>query len=706
MNSGRRISGPPSSTVSLQKFSRASAPPFKALKSPVSFSLKSVSVSLALSLGVSALVAAAWGVGLLSSPAALFMFDDAATPSAHPQVWVALLLIASAGAGGGLAAERLGARRGSLVVACALVALCAASLGVSRFMHLDIVFAPMMLACCGSLAASQARRLWMVDALLTRNVERVASRPSVLEGRSARARLASGLKLLDTVFALDEAVIFRLDERGAPAQAARLRSNRQSPVAGAPEGDRNSAWRDGVRMCERSIAARELVAEAGAGGERSVVAAPLLHEGRAVGSLLLRLRESFDEEDSALVSNLCAQLARSLQREDARTLEVPAERASFFSSRAARQRLEAFGVVSGLLVEQGFAGLVLSEATDAHAVAYLDGTLAFVNRAMMKAAGLGAVEWRSLDLFGLLERFRTGVFDEPQIAVRRVMQTGQAYERELTFLDRSQTLSLRIALVSEAASGLEGEEGERPLCVAVTVRDVTGMKEYDKLRSDMLSLMSHELRTPITSINGFAELLAADERLPEDAREFLSIINSESQRVARMLSTFLSVARLEQKDRQEVSIAPLTLDDVVRDTITNLQPAAKRKRIRLVERDAPRLPPVAADRGLITQAVANLVDNAIRYSPERTSVTLSAELEADAVRLTVEDRGYGIPPEDQERVWEKFYRVSRDGRIKEEESTGLGLSFVREVVEQHGGHVFLESEPGRGSKVGFTLPRL
>ncbi|HWW77480.1 MAG TPA: HAMP domain-containing sensor histidine kinase, partial [Pyrinomonadaceae bacterium] len=226
------------------------------------------------------------------------------------------------------------------------------------------------------------------------------------------------------------------------------------------------------------------------------------------------------------------------------------------------------------------------------------------------------------------------------------------------------------------------------------------------LKSDMLSLMSHELRTPVTSINGFAELLIADEKIPEDAREFLSIIHTESQRVARMLSTFLSVAKLEQKDRQEVLMAPVTLDDVVRETITSYQPVAKRKRIRLVERDGQRLPPVAADRGLITQAVANLVDNAIKYSPERTSVTLSTALEADAVRLTVEDRGFGIPAEDQDKVWEKFYRVARDGRIKEEESTGLGLSFVRQVVEQHGGQVFLESEPGQGSRVGFTLPRL
>ena len=153
-------------------------------------------------------------------------------------------------------------------------------------------------------------------------------------------------------------------------------------------------------------------------------------------------------------------------------------------------------------------------------------------------------------------------------------------------------------------------------------------------------------------------------------------------------------------------MAPLMLDDVVRETVNNFQSAAKRKRIRLVEKDGAKLPPVAADRSLITQAVSNLVDNAVKYSPERTTVTLSTELEADAVRLTVEDRGYGIPPEDVERVWEKFYRVARDGRVKEEESTGLGLSFVREVVEQHGGAVELETEVGRGSRFSFTLPRL
>ncbi|HWW75462.1 MAG TPA: GAF domain-containing protein, partial [Pyrinomonadaceae bacterium] len=494
------------------------------MKSPVSFSFKSVSYSVALSLGVSALAWGAWAAGVLKSPAALFMFDDPATPSVPPQSWVVALIVAAAGVGGGFAAERLGARRALQVVAGSLVLLCAASLAVSRFLHLDIAFAPMLLAGAGSLAASQARRLWKIDALLTENVERIAVRRSALEGRRASERLMSGLRLLETVLPLEEAVIFRLDESGVPAQAARLRAA-STQGAGAPSAsDRNDAWRESVKRCERVMTTGQMdVREEGAdgaartvegaarasaegsarppveGAARSSVAVPLRHAGQAVGALLLRLRERFDDEDGPLLATVSAQFARNLQRDDARALEVPKARETFYSSRAARQRLEAFGVVSGLLTEQGFAGLVLSEASDAHAVAYLDGTLAFVNRSMREAARIGERDVKGLDLFGLLERFRTGVFDEPQIAVRRVLQTGQAYERELTFLERGQTLLLRIALVTDASAGAEEDEkGVRqplPLCLTVTVRDVTRMKEYDKLKSDMLSLMSHELRT-------------------------------------------------------------------------------------------------------------------------------------------------------------------------------------------------------------------
>ncbi|HVF56508.1 MAG TPA: ATP-binding protein [Pyrinomonadaceae bacterium] len=683
------------------------------MKHLVSSSLKSCLISAALSVGVSAIVGALWNAGVLASPGAVFLLNDAANPSVAPQTWVALLLIFAAGVGAGFAVERAGARRASLFVAASLMLLCASSFVVSRFLHLDIVFAPMLLAAAAAMSVVQLQKLWLVDSALTRNIMRVSSQVSTLEGSKASARLMSGLKLLDTVLPLDEAVIFRLDETGKPAQAARLRSAAGAATAGgAAEVNRNSAWREAVRLCERAIASGEMLIQTQeqAGGEatQATIILPLAHEGRAVGALLLRLRENFDETDRPLLATVSAQFARNLQRDEARTLAAPEERRTIFSVPAAGSRLEYFGVVSGLLTEQSFAAHVLAEASDGHAVAYLDGTIAYANKPMLEAARLTTKECRALDLFDLLDRFRGGVFDEPSIAVRRVLQTGEPYERELPFNDRNQTLALRIALVTEAerAKSREGDAPPPPLCLAVTVRDVTRMKEYEKLKSDMVSLMSHELRTPITSINGFAELLAGDETIPAEAREFLGIINSESQRLTRMINTFLSVTKLEQKDKQEVLKIPLMLDDVVRETIASYQPVAKRKRIRLVEKDGTKLPPVAADRSLITRVVSNLVENAIKYSPERTTVTLSTALEADAVRVLVEDRGYGVPPESVDRVWEKFYRVARDGHDKEDESTGLGLSFVREVVEQHGGCVGLESEVGRGSKFSFTLPRL
>jgi signal transduction histidine kinase len=360
-------------------------------------------------------------------------------------------------------------------------------------------------------------------------------------------------------------------------------------------------------------------------------------------------------------------------------------------------------MLSGLLTEERFGAQILSESSDGLALAYLDGRLAHINQQLLAAAHLTEADSRKLDMFGLLDCFRCDIFDEPAMAVRRVLQTGDSYERELHF-EGNRTLGLKISLLSNPAK--DSRCVREPLCLALNVRDLTQQKEYGQLKSDMISLMSHELRTPLTSINGFAELLAADEAVPEHLKEFVTIINNEAQRLSRMINTFLAVTQLERKDKQEVLKIPLKLNDVVRDIVATLQSKAKKKRIRLVEQPAERIPPVAADRSLITQVVKNLINNAIQYSPERTTVTVTTKLEAETVRVCVEDRGYGIPAESVDRVWEKFYRVVHEGQEKDEESTGLGLAFVREVIEQHGGNVSVESEAGRGSRFSFTLPRL
>lgn len=656
---------------------------------------------------------ALWSAGLLASVQEAFVLvsrpgaDDLVTP----QSWLAALLIIAVGTGAGFVVERLGARRSYPFLGGGLLLLCVASLLVSKYLRIDIVFAPMALAASTSLCVVQLRRLWSVELLLARSVRHASSQFQRVESETTRARLRSGLKLLETVLPLDEAVVFQLDDEGKLNPAARLRAATGTMPL---EGDRNFAWRAGLRLCERAIKASEMVSadefettkSASAVDDSLRLALPLRHDARAFGALLLRLREPLDEADRALLLSVSAQLARDIQREQAHKRPLRDSRWNFFSVREATNHLESVSMMSGMLAEHKCSTEALSEATDGHAVAYLDGTIAYINHTLLRFAGLSEEVGHTLDLFTLLDQFRAGVFDEPAIAVRRVLRTCEPYQCELQDAGQNRTLELRIAPIVEGCGAGDERRVGQPGCLAVTVRDVTHMREYEKLKSEMISLMSHEMRTPLTSINGFSELLVQDESIPAESREFLSIIRSESQRLSRMINTFLAVAQLESADKQEVTKLPLNLDDVVRETLTSLQPAARRKRIRLVGQEAARLPPIAADKSMITQALTNLVSNAIKYSPERTTVTVSTMLEADSVRVSVEDCGYGIPPESVDRVWEKFYRVSRDGQEKDEESTGLGLSFVREVVEQHGGSIALESEVGRGSRFSFTLPRL
>ncbi len=587
-------------------------------------------VSLALAFLAGVATCAIWRAGLIDSLQAAFVVNvnRGEVPLQSPQPGLGLMLIVAISMSAGFFVSRFGARRSFPILGLGFLAMAVASLLASQQLKVDILFAPMALGSVGAVFLVQLQRLWLIDTVLTAHVDRVVTRADHIEATLAQARLTGGLKLLQTILPLEEAVVFHPDDDGgALVPGARLRANSSEPL----EAKRNSIWRRLIQLCDQAVRTNEI------------------------------------------------KLA-------------PAGQIDSFESVALHR----------------FGAQVLAEASDGYAIAYLDGTLAYVNPAMAWAARMNESEIQKLDLFGLLDCFRSGVFDEPSIAVRRVLQSGETYQRELVFPGRNQTLELRIALATERhGSGPNGNgSGSTPLCLIIRVRDVTRLKEFEQLKSDMISLMSHELRTPLTSINGFAELLALDDKIPEESREFLQIISNESQRMSRMIDTFLSVTQLERGDKQEVTKIALRLDEAVRETMAALQSVAKKKRIRLIEQGNGRIPPVAADKSLITQAISKLLDNAIKYSPERTAVTVSTVLEAEAVRVIVEDRGYGVPAESIDRIWEKFYRVARDGQEKDEESTGLGLAFVKEVVEQHGGTVAVESEVGRGSKFSFALPRL
>ena len=541
--------------------------------------------------------------------------DQGEAPLQSPQTWIGLLLIVAISTSAGFFVSRAGARRSFLILGLGFLATAAASLITSRYLKIDILFAPMAIGATGAVFLVQLHRLWLIDTLLTEHLNHTSARTDTAASL-AQNRLNSGLKLLQTILPLEEAVVFELDEIGALVPCARLRSN----PSGALEPGRNTVWRRLIELCDQAVETNDM-AQAPSGQIDSLesVAIPLRHEGRTVGALLLRLRERFDQSDRRLLSAVGAQVARNLQREEARKRKLNGSLPAFVSARTSSHRLHAFDVISGVLTENRFGAHVLAEAADGYAIAYLDGTLGFVNPAMLWSARMNESEVQKVDLFGLLDRFRAGVFDEPSIAVRRVLQSGEPYQCELNFADRNQTLELRIALATEGqGNGSNGNgAGASPLCFAIRVRNVTQTKEFEQLKSDMISLMSHELRTPLTSINGFAELLMLDDKIPEESREFLQIITNESQRMSRMIDTFLSVTQLERADKKEVTKIALRLDEVVREVLSTLQPVAKKKRIRLIELPSGQIPPVAADKSLITQALTRLLENAIKYSPEQ-----------------------------------------------------------------------------------------
>jgi PAS domain S-box-containing protein len=233
-------------------------------------------------------------------------------------------------------------------------------------------------------------------------------------------------------------------------------------------------------------------------------------------------------------------------------------------------------------------------------------------------------------------------------------------------------------------------------------RDVSSDRLVEQLKSGFISTVSHELRAPLTSIYGFAEtLLREDISFGEDERRtFLSYIASEAQQLTGIVDALLSVARLEAGDLQ-VQLAPTDLRDVVSDVVSS----AERELVnggRFVI-DVPEEPlDAAADREKVRQILANLVDNAVKFSPQGGTVTIAARRTADAVQVRVVDEGSGVPPGEQERIFRKFYRADAVGPAGG--GSGLGLFIARGLASAMGGRLWMDSETGEGASFVFELP--
>ncbi len=275
-----------------------------------------------------------------------------------------------------------------------------------------------------------------------------------------------------------------------------------------------------------------------------------------------------------------------------------------------------------------------------------------------------------------------------------------------TFAERNQQ-ERRIVIYSNPprhmqVHGTPLEIGGEPH-VLVVLNDITRLNELEQIRKEFVANVSHELKTPITSILGFVETLSEGALEETDqAHRFLDIIANQTHRLNAIIEDLLQLSRLEQ-NHQQITTEEIQLQALCRRVRDNVESRAQEKRIRIREYPGT-LTTARAAGSLLEQAITNLVDNAITYCPEGTTIDLTFERDADALRITVADDGPGIPYVDQPRLFERFYRVDR-ARSRSLGGTGLGLAIVKHIAHAHGGSVAVESVPGQGSVFRISIPQ-
>ncbi len=331
--------------------------------------------------------------------------------------------------------------------------------------------------------------------------------------------------------------------------------------------------------------------------------------------------------------------------------------------------------------------VLLAHMSDAVALLDRENRVVNANRAFGDLFGQGVAPAPGSPLHDILR--------SPDILdlVREARASVTPIDRELRlFGAETRALEVRAARVETAEPG----------AVLLVLRDLTERERQIRIRQDFVANVSHELRTPLTSIRGYAETLL-DGGLEDrsNRRQFVTVIREQAARLQTLVEDLLSLAELE---RSGLDLHRTRFDLRL---LANAQAAAFRDRAHHqgLELAVDAGPPVEvlADRGRIEQVLANLLDNALKYT-ERGGVSLTLGGDAERAWCVVEDTGVGIPEEEQARIFERFYRVDK-ARSREMGGTGLGLAIVKHILAQHRGEISVESAPGRGSRFRFELPR-
>jgi len=388
----------------------------------------------------------------------------------------------------------------------------------------------------------------------------------------------------------------------------------------------------------------------------SAIAVPLLRRDKVVGVLTLIHPQPnhFDDDHLTLLTSIANQAAVAV--ENARL---------FHTVREEQAKLQA----------------ILNEAADAILVTDDDGQVLLINPAARLAFRDGAPLPAETKLQDAVES------EELLALFRQAWEKGLSQEKEIPLPD-GRTLFATVTPVRDVG------------WVAV-MQDITYLKRLDEMKSDFVATVSHDLRSPLQMIYTYTGLLPEVGPMNETQKEFIEGINHSVEKMSTLIRDLLDLAKIEAGMAMTVKVCQM--DSLIRASLTGLLKKAALKEIAIhTEIDSP-LPLVAGDPTRLEQVMANLVDNAIKYTPAGGQITVAAWAADREILVEVTDTGTGISPEDQAHLFEKFFRV-RNSQTKDIEGTGLGLAIVKSIVERHGGRVWVRSQLGAGSTFGFALP--
>ncbi|MDX1523352.1 MAG: ATP-binding protein [Anaerolineae bacterium] len=407
---------------------------------------------------------------------------------------------------------------------------------------------------------------------------------------------------------------------------------------------------------------------------RKVVALPLEVEGEAIGDIfILRARgAAFSANDQQVLRDFANQAAIAVQ--NARLYQQVSTE---------RERLNA-------IIEHSGDGVMIVNPYR---------IIQTWNRSLANLTGISADEAIGRPCYEILNlRTKQGVsVCHTACPLIHPPDDGRVYAEGIHH--RADGLQITLA---DNYSPLRNEEGTATQIIA-NVRDMTKVREAEELKQTLLSVISHELKTPVSIIKGYAGTLAREDADwdRETLADGLTVIEEEADRLDKLITNLLDASRL-QSGGLKLRLSYLDLAEMTRTAVENLQATTDRHILSVEFEDD--FPPVRGDFERLREVLTNLIGNAIKYSPEGGSIKVRGKRgPKNTVHLSVVDEGIGIPPAEQEKIFERFHRV--DNRLaRQAEGTGLGLFLVKAVVEAHGGRVWVDSVPGQGATFWVELP--